>query len=489
VREVGEYAVRGGILDVFVPGAEEPVRLDFFGDTLESIRNFDPATQRSTTPSKEFALNAMSEVTLEPETISRFRRNYLETFGAATRDDALYVAISEGRRYPGMEHWLPLFHDEMATVFDYLGGFRLSGDHMLVEAAGERRAQIIDHFEARQAAQSIEKGKGVQTTPYKAIQPDLLYLDMPELQASLDQRNAIRLTPFHEPENSARRVIDLPTSTGPRWAADAEADASGEGARVNLFDKLVAHVGAKRDAGRKVLVTAWTEGSLDRLLQVTEEHGLERVRRINSHAELDTLKPGEAAAAVLAIEGGFEIDELVVIGEQDVLGDRLVRRAKRKRRGADYISEVSGLDEGSYVVHAEHGIGQFIGLRTIEAAGAPHACLELHYAGDAKLFLPVENIELLTRYGSDSAEVQLDRLGGVAWQSRKARLKKRLLDMAEGLIRSPPNGTCARLRCWGRPRGSMTSFRPGFPMTRPKTRWLRSSGCATIWPKAGRWTG
>uniref|UniRef100_UPI002AFEE194 CarD family transcriptional regulator n=1 Tax=Hoeflea sp. TaxID=1940281 RepID=UPI002AFEE194 len=407
VREVGEFAVRGGILDVFVPGADEPVRLDFFGDTLESIRHFDPASQRTTTTAKEFSLNAMSEVTLEPETISRFRRNYLAKFGAANRDDALYVAISEGRRYPGMEHWLPLFHDEMATVFDYLTGLRISGDHMLAEAASERRAQIVDHYEARLAAQSIEKDRGVQATPYKAIEPDQLYLDTPDLLARLDQLNAIRLTPFNQPETAARRVIELATATGPRWAKDAEADKSPEGERVNLFAKLVDHVGKKREQGHKVLITAWTEGSLDRLLQVTEEHGLKRVVRIHNHAELDRLKPGEAAAAVLAIEGGYEIDDLVVIGEQDVLGDRLVRRAKRKRRGADYISEVSGLDEGDYVVHAEHGIGQFVGLRTIEAAGAPHACLELHYASDAKLFLPVENIELLTRYGSDSAQVQL----------------------------------------------------------------------------------
>ncbi len=196
VREVGEYAVRGGILDVFVPGAEEPVRLDFFGDTLESVRHFDPASQRTTTQAKELALNAMSEVTLEPETISRFRSNYLSMFGAANRDDALYVAVSEGRRYPGMEHWLPLFHDEMQTVFDYLGGFRITGDHMLAEAASERRAQIVDHYEARQTAQSIEKGRGVQTTPYKAIRPDLLYLDTTELLERLDALNAVRLTPF-----------------------------------------------------------------------------------------------------------------------------------------------------------------------------------------------------------------------------------------------------------------------------------------------------
>jgi transcription-repair coupling factor (superfamily II helicase) len=463
VREVGEYAVRGGILDVFVPGAEEPVRLDFFGDTLESVRHFDPASQRTTTQAKELALNAMSEVTLEPETISRFRSNYLSMFGAANRDDALYVAVSEGRRYPGMEHWLPLFHDEMQTVFDYLGGFRITGDHMLAEAASERRAQIVDHYEARQTAQSIEKGRGVQTTPYKAIRPDLLYLDTTELLERLDALNAVRLTPFHELETSARMVIDLPTASGPRWAADAESDKSEEGGRANLFEKLVTHVGVKRSEGRKVLITAWTEGSLDRLLQVTDEHGLERVVRINSLADIDKLKPGEAAAAVLAIEGGYEIDDLVVIGEQDVLGDRLVRRAKRKRRGADYISEVSGLDEGNYVVHAEHGIGQFIGLRTIEAAGAPHACLELHYAGDAKLFLPVENIELLTRYGSDSAEVQLDKLGGVAWQSRKAKLKKRLLDMAEGLIRIAAERHMRSAPALAAPEGLYDEFSARFP--------------------------
>lgn len=463
VREVGEFAVRGGILDVFVPGADEPMRLDFFGDTLESVRHFDPASQRTTSQAKELSLNAMSEVTLSPETVSRFRTNYLARFGAATRDDALYVAISEGRRYPGMEHWLPLFHDEMETVFDYLTGFRIAGDHMLTEAASERRAQIVDHHGARLAAQSIEKGKSVHATPYKAIEPDLLYLDMAELQAELDARNAIRLTPFHEPENAARRVIQIDTATGPRWAADAEADKSAESGRVNLFEKLVAHVGTKRSEGRKVLITAWTEGSLDRLLQVTGEHGLERVVRINQHGDLDKLKPGEAAAAVLAIEGGFEINDLVVIGEQDVLGDRLVRRSKRKRRGANYIAEVSGLDEGSYVVHAEHGIGRFIGLRTIEAAGAPHACLELQYAGEAKLFLPVENIELLTRYGSDSAEVQLDRLGGVAWQSRKAKLKKRLLDMAAGLIRIAAERHMRSATVLDAPAGLYDEFSARFP--------------------------
>ena len=137
---------------------------------------------------------------------------------------------------------------------------------------------------------------------------------------------------------------------------------------------------------------------------------------------------------MLPLETGFEAPGLAVIGEQDILGDRLVRKTRGKR-GSDVLTEVSSLSVGDLVVHADHGIGRFAGLATIEAAGEPHDCLEVHYAGGDKLYLPVENIELLTRYGSDESGVQLDRLGGVAWQTRKARLKQRIRDMAEKLIK------------------------------------------------------
>ncbi|TCL73753.1 transcription-repair coupling factor [Rhizobium sp. BK251] len=434
VREVGEYAVRGGILDVFVPGTEEPVRLDFFGDTLESIRSFDPASQRTIGQVRSLDLNPMSEVTLTPDTISRFRKNYLSLFGAATRDDALYVAVSEGRRYAGMEHWLPLFYEKLDTVFDYLSGFRIVTDHTVREAAEERSKLVLDYYEARRSSGEQRKGQMAQGTPYKPVSPGQLYLDGSGFGKILDALNTIRISPFNEHEGEARRVINLDARPGPRWARPAGEGIEAE-QRVNVFDLAVKYVADRRASGGKVLITAWTEGSLDRLLQVLNEHGLERVKPIEALKDIDSLARGEAAAAVLSLEAGFESGDFVVIGEQDILGDRMVRRSKRRKRAADFISEVGGLDEGSIVVHAEHGIGRFIGLRTIEAAGAPHACLELQYADEAKLFLPVENIELLSRYGSEASDAQLDRLGGGAWQARKAKLKKRLLDMADGLIR------------------------------------------------------
>nr|CAD6604614.1 transcription-repair coupling factor [Rhizobium sp. Khangiran2] len=462
VREVGEFAVRGGILDVFVPGNEEPVRLDFFGDTLETIRTFDPASQRTTGQARSLDLNPMSEVSLTPDTISRFRTNYLSLFGAATRDDALYQAVSEGRRYAGMEHWLPLFYERLDTAFDYLKDFRLVTDHTAREAANERSKLIVDYYEARRDSGTQGKGAAAQAAPYKPIPPGQLYLDAKAFSTALDEVNSVRLTPFNEHDTQGRRVIELDARVGPRWAkSQAEKDDRDE--RVNVFDLAVKHISERRSAGRKVLITGWSAGSLDRLLQVLEEHGLQRVKPIEAFADLEKLEKGEAASAVLNLEAGFETDSFAVIGEQDILGDRMVRRGRRRKRGSDFISEVSGLDEGSLVVHAEHGIGRFVGLVTIEAAGAPRACLELHYADQAKLFLPVENIDLLSRYGSDAAEAALDKLGGGAWQARKAKLKKRLLDMAEGLIRVAASRITRRAPILAAPDGLYDEFAARFP--------------------------
>lgn len=426
VRDVGEYAVRGGIVDLFVPGSEAPLRLDFFGDTLESIRSFDPASQRTTGQQPSLVLQPMSEVTLSPEVISKFRRNYIEAFGAPSREDALYTAISEGRRFAGMEHWLPLFHENLESVFDYLPGAPVVLEHLAREALGERRDQIADYYEARQK-QADGQGIG-EAVPYKPVSPDRMYLDIDGVDAELAERLAIDLTPFEQPPMPGRRSVSANSAVGRNFAAE-RADTG-----ANVFDHAAQHIATLRASGRRIIIAGWTEGSLDRLVQILGEHGLENHSQISALAELDKLATESVALAVLRIEAGFEAPDFVLICEQDILGDRLVRRS-RKKRGADFITEAASLSTGDIVVHADHGIGKFVGLKTIEAAGAPHDCLELHYAGADRLFLPVENIELLSRYGSDAAETALDKLGGVAWQSRKAKLKKKLLEMAGELIR------------------------------------------------------
>ncbi|WP_206453877.1 transcription-repair coupling factor [Aurantimonas marina] len=425
VRERGEFAVRGGILDLFAPGEEEPVRLDFFGDTLETIRGFDPATQRTTRQLQSFELAPVSEITLREETVSRFRTNYVKRFGAAQRNDALYSSISEGKRFSGMEHWLPLFYDKLDTLFDYCQGFPMVLDHLALEAVGERRETIGDHYESRKRNAGEASGESI---PYHPVDPDDLYLSEDELAGGLAVADPIRLSAYGASDAANHDVFNLDISRGRNFAAER---ASGD---VNVFQAAVDHIGRLRADGKRVLLAAWSEGSRERLSQVVEEHGLEGLKPVDSLKKLNEAPKNLVVTAVLGIEAGFETPHLAVVGEQDILGDRLVRRG-RKKRAKNFIAEVSGLDEGDIVVHVDHGIGRFVGLKTIEAAGAPHDCLELRYAGEDRLFLPVENIELLSRYGGEGSEAMLDKLGGGAWQARKAKLKKRLLDMADGLIR------------------------------------------------------
>lgn len=424
VREVGEYAVRGGILDLWAPGTLEPLRLDFFGDTLETIRAFDAATQRSTGARDRLVLQPMSEVQLSPETIAQFRRSYIEAFGAPSRDDALYAAVSEGRRFAGMEHWLPFFYRSLDTLFDFVPGAPVVFDHLAREALEERHTQIVDHYDAR------KNGGGVKdAVPYKPVPPELLYLDPATVEKQASARTAIEFSPFDAPDVGGRKVFHA----GARDGRSFEAERADQNA--NVFEAAVAHVSDIRAENRRVVLAGWTAGSADRLGQIMGEHGLGRLRRVETLAEADKLKRNEAALAVIPLEAGFETEKLVIVAEQDILGDRLVRRSKKRKKSSDFIAEVSTLSTGDIVVHADHGIGRFVGLKTVQALGAPHDCVEIHYAGDGRLLLPVENIELLSRYGGEGTEATLDKLGGGAWQMRKAKLKKRLLDMAGGLIR------------------------------------------------------
>jgi transcription-repair coupling factor (superfamily II helicase) len=431
------------------------VRLDFFGDTLESIRTFDPETQRSTDQLHALDLVPVAEFQLTSETIRRFRTGYVKAFGAATPGDPLYEAVSEGRRYPGMEHWLPLFHDRLDTLFDYLPGTPVATEPLAENAAHERFAQIADYYEARRQdlAERAEKAAGLI---YKPLPPDRLYLGESEWRERFNAGKLARLVQFAAPEGAVA-VIDAATRQGRNFAPERAQP------QANVFDAVKDHVNALQSTGKRVVFALWSDGARDRMSHVLADHALLNLVNVATWPEALARPAHEIALAVLGLESGFETDALAVIGEQDILGDRLVRPRRLSKRAENFIAEVSALSAGDLVVHVDHGIGRFIGLKTIQAAGAPHDCLEIHYAGNDKLFLPVENIELLSRYGSEEVAVELDRLGGAAWQARKARMKSRIREMASELIkiaaerhlREAPRLTAAQ--------GLYDEFCAGFP--------------------------
>ena len=395
VSEKGEFAIRGGVIDVFPPAAEEPVRLDLFGDTLESIRAFDPETQRSTRQLKDVSLLPVSEALLDRDALSRFRTGYLETFGAAG-DDPLYATVTAGGRRAGMEHWLPLFYPTMATLLDYLpGDAAIALDHLSREACDERLALIRDAYESR--AQVDRKAH------YHPLEPDKLYVTGEEWRGMLAKRATRRFSSFQEAEGDS--VIDMGARAGRSFAPERQKDS------VNLFESTADHAKALAAGGKRVLfATHGSEGSSDRLGSMLADHGLRDVPYAAYWDAAKAASPKTPQRVVLPLESGFETDTLAVISETDILGDRLAR-PRRRRRASNFLAEASSLTPGDLVVHIDHGIGRYDGLKTLEVQGAPHDCLEIQYGGDSKLYLPVENIDLLTRYGSESEGVILDRLG------------------------------------------------------------------------------
>ncbi|AGA64673.1 LOW QUALITY PROTEIN: Transcription-repair coupling factor [Liberibacter crescens BT-1] len=465
VREAGDYVVRGGILDIYIPGTECPVRLDFFGNTLESLRCFNPQSQRTFKEISSIEVYALSEVILTPEKINLFRKKYLSNFGAVIQEDPFYLSISEGRRYPGMEHWLPLFYENLETTFFYLSDFYLVTDSSIKEAAEERSNLIYDYFEARRHFNFTTNTKK-DSIPYKPISPEDLYLDNQQFNSILNNtKNTTRITAFHEEESNDHKVISLKAKPGNRWTqlisgkllSTKDTETSG------VIDQLIEYINKKNPSEKKILICAWSEGSLQHFLDILKKHGNKKIESVNSWSALKTLRKDIIGASVLPLEAGFETENLLVISEKDVFGDRMIRRSRRQKQTSRFIFEATDIEEGTIVVHAEHGIGRFICLRTIQVAGASHACLELLYADDNKLFLPVENIELLSRYGSEDSTAVLDKLGGISWQNRKEQLKKQLRDIAQGLIDVAAKRLLRDVKALTIPQNIYEEFVSGFP--------------------------
>ncbi|MEM7073619.1 MAG: transcription-repair coupling factor [Pseudomonadota bacterium] len=418
VMEPGDYAVRGGIIDIFPPGETGPVRLDLFGDVLDGVRQFDPVTQRTTERRDTIKLAPVSEVILDEAAVTRFRQNYRIEFGAGGSDDALYEAVSAGRKHAGMEHWLPLFHARLETLFDYLPGASVTLDDQSDAARAARWEMVADQYEARRHAATQRRA---QETAYKALPPDQLYLDETAWQTVTRDRRVLSFSPL--PQAPGPGVVDAGARAGRNFAPERKQE------NVNLFSVLKDHVEVKSAEG-PVVLAAYSEGARTRLEGLVEDEGLLGAVTVRRAADLG--KRG-LHLAVWALEAGFEAPDLTVIAEQDILGERLIRAPKKRRRAENFLSEAQSLTPGDLVVHVDHGIGRYQGLEVVTAAGAAHECLALDYAEGARLYLPVENIELLSRYGHE--EGLLDRLGGGAWQAKKARLKERIREMADRLIR------------------------------------------------------
>jgi len=450
VADQGEFAVRGGILDLFPAGEETGLRVDFFGDEIESIRRFDPADQRSLGPAKALQLLPAAETLLDQDTIKRFRSTYRDLFGAQATGDPLYQAVSEGRRQAGMDHWLPLFEERLATLFDHIDpATPVLRGHRSEATAETRFAAIADYHANRVAAEKESTGS------YRPLAPETLYLTEAEWAGATAGRPIHIITPFDVAPSPT--VIDLETFAARDFTPERAAD-------LNIYDKVADHLGDERRKGRRTIIASYSGGARDRLSGLLREHGVTGLVQVDTWQEAlgissplplavgggpvgartdetgPPLAPPESgrgttvALIVLPLDHGFASEAISLLTEQDILGERLVRRQKRRKSADAFLAELATLSVGDMVVHLDHGIGRYEGLTSIPVGNSPHDCVALTYAGGDKLYVPVENLDVLSRYGGESDGVALDRLGGEAWQRRKARMKERIREIAGELL-------------------------------------------------------
>ncbi|WP_299959169.1 transcription-repair coupling factor [uncultured Roseobacter sp.] len=446
VTEPGDYAIRGGIIDIYPPGDLGPVRLDFFGDVLDGARRFDAATQRTTEKLDLVELAPVSEVILDEAAITRFRQNYRIEFGAAGTDDPLYEAISAGRKHQGAEHWLPFFHDRLETLFDYLPDAVITLDDQVTPSRLARWESIADQYETRRLAMA---NRSKMDSVYKPSPPEALYLDDAAWERATAARRMLQLAALPQPTGLG--VTDAGARIGRSFAPERQQES------LSLFGALAAHIKTKMAEG-PVVIASYSEGARERLTGLIEDEGVAEAIPVP-----DATRIGKRGLhlAVWALEHGFEAPGLTVISEQDVLGDRLIRRPAKKRRAENFLTETQSLSPGDLIVHVDHGIGRYKGLEVVTAAGAAHECILLEYAEGSKLYLPVENIELLSKYGHE--EGLLDRLGGGAWQAKKARLKERIREVADKLIRIAAERALRKAPVLEPPPGMWDAFSARFP--------------------------
>jgi transcription-repair coupling factor (superfamily II helicase) len=450
VTEPGDYAVRGGIIDIFPPGDTGPIRMDFFGDVLDGLRRFDAESQRTTDKLNSIELAPVSEVILDEAAITRFRQNYRIEFGAAGSDDPLYEAVSAGRKHQGVEHWLPFFHAQLETIFDYLPKASVVLDDQVAAARLSRWDGIADQYETRRLAMSA---KSRLDSVYKPCPPEQLYLDDVVWGKAVENHRVISLAAL--PQATGLNTLDAGGRIGRNFSPERQQDS------VNLFEALALHIKTLKEDAQTV-VASFSEGARERLAGLLADEGIEGATLIKDFRDVPSGRGG-VFLAVWPLEHGFVSKGLTVISEQDVLGDRLIRSAKRRKRAENFLTETQSLSLGDLVVHVDHGVGRFKGMETITAMGAPHECLLLEYSGGDRLFLPVENIELLSRYGHD--EGMLDKLGGGAWQAKKAKLKERIRAVADKLIRIAAERALRRAPIMSPPDGMWDAFSARFPYT------------------------
>ncbi len=416
VSEVGEYASRGGIVDLFSPAHEYPVRLEFFGDEVESIRLFDPATQRSVSLIPQADVIPMRELVVTAREIERWHERAPEYFSQVRFAEALEEKLqftANGELFNGFEPLLPLVVETLSSILDYLPGkppLRLILDRPdeLFEQAERFQSFVRESYAEREPAGEL------------VLPPARLFFGLDDLRRRLGEIPSFRLP-------------DLPEEAGDYSPLRFQEERMYQ----NRLAELVADLQNWRGLGQRVVFVMSSHGMAERLADIFAEYDVQ----VPVCPDFAAALQHPVAVTEGRISRGFHCPELElrVLSQANVFAETVTRRRVEKpaprTAAGPFLSDFRDLKQGDYVVHVEHGIGRFQGLERIGVAGAEKEFVQLRYRNDAKLYVPVDRLDLLQKFsGAGQARPQLDQLGGASWERTKKRIRKSVRRLAEDLL-------------------------------------------------------
>jgi len=444
VYEHGEYAVRGSILDIFPMGSNLPYRIDLFDNEVETLRTFDPETQRSIDRIERIELLPAYEFPWHKEARSGFRGRWFEQFPNADKNAPIYQDVTHGITPPGIEYYLPLFFDHTATLFDYL-----PGSTHVVTAEGLNDA--VSHFDA-ETRNRFEDRRHDRHRPI--LPPSNLFLLQDELFGHLKAFPRVTMTP--EPAEGSG-AVNCASEALPDIAMNARAaDPAGQ---LKRFIK---------DFAGRVLICAESSGRREALIENLGEHQLQ-LQGFESWRDFLADGSGTLGITIAPMEQGLVLPghNLALITETALFGERVLQRRRREKPtelNDDGYRDLSELRVGSPVVHIDHGVGRYLGLETITVEGESSEFLMLEYAGGSKLYVPVSSLHLISRYaGADTEHAPLHKLGTERWSTAKQKALEKIRDTAAELLDVYARREARKGFAFEDPKEAYRAFAASFP--------------------------
>ncbi len=405
----GEFAVRGSIVDIYANGFKYGHRIDFFDNIVEFIKSFDPDSQISKDRKTSFLISPPSEIILSEDKIKKFKDYSISKIGTKALNLPIIEKIDSSSRVIGIEQWYNVFYEKLETIFSYLPNAELLIDNLAIQKLNFHLNDINEQYEARKA--SADKA-------YATILPNIeeLYLTPKEIEKNLSTMNSSIF-------NAGIDNIEvIESNLKPLGNIDKISRA-----RKQTPIQYIALLSQKKP----IIVSSMTEGNCQRILKLFKDHNINLALQ-----PVDLLKnPKNSFSCIAPFKSGFETESFFLITDGDIFGERIrSTKIKRNKKLQQVLYEAHNFSEGELVVHEDHGIGKFMGIETIEVQNIRHDCLKILYYGDDKLFIPVEDINLISKYGIEDG-VRLDKLGSSSWQARKAKIKDKLKLSAEYLVK------------------------------------------------------